>query len=138
MEKEQGAIIQACSVPGGLTCINGSREDFKNHPLTGEKLKCHKWIKLVGKDPQTGGDIDTWCCNEFAKIKLALESAQMVRQNTASTDKVANQVAQHRAEFIGALPEEAIVRLLESAPRVTGEPLPAVTLQKEEGDGPRA
>jgi len=100
MEKtEKDVVIQACYV-NGKSCVNGSREDFGTHPITGEKLKCNKWVRLIGDDPQTGADLSGWCCNEFAKTKLAVEQANMVRQNTKSTDKVSN-------VFFAALPPQA-------------------------------
>ena len=111
MEPESRPIIQACYI-NGLTCRNGKRDDFPVDPQTGEKFHCNKWVLLRGADPQTGDQIDTWCCNEFAKIKIALENAQMVRQNIASTDKVSNQIHRSRSEFINALPEEAKERLV--------------------------
>lgn len=42
----------------------------------------------------------------------------MIRQTAASTDKVANQVQKSRAEFIGALTQDAQKRLLDADPQV--------------------
>jgi len=86
--------------------------------MTGEKFFCNKWVKLVCSDPQTGHPIDTWCCNEFAKVKLGLEQANMTRLNTASTDKVATEVAKHHATFLGVLNNDAQQRLLDADPRM--------------------
>lgn len=113
-------IIQACYI-NGKTCRNGKRDDFEINPATGERFHCNKWIKLVGYDPQTGQAIDTWCCSELAKIKIGLETAQMERQTGASVDKVANQIQRQRAEFLGALPTDAVERLEMNAPRLTPE-----------------
>lgn len=106
MENEQRPIVQACSVNGEI-CRNGKRDDFKVDPLTNEKYYCHKWVKLVGKDPQTGHDIDTWCCNEFAKIKLALENANMTRGVAYGLDRNNN-------TFFDALPDVAKERVMNS------------------------
>lgn len=118
MDQSAQPVIQACS-ENGKVCRNGKRDDFEVDPRTGEKFLCNKWVKLTGTDPQSGQPIDTWCCAEWAKVRIMLENAQMVRQNIASTDKVANQVARSRAEFLGALPERARERLgLPNVPEV--------------------
>jgi hypothetical protein len=86
-EKDQR---QTCSVNGKL-CINGIRSDFENDPIICRPRLCNKWIKLIGKDPQTEKHIEEFCCNEWGKIKIGLENCQMLRFNTASLDKVANE-----------------------------------------------
>lgn len=54
--------------------------------------KCKFWTHLMGKNPQTDGTIDKFgCAIEFLPV-LLVENAQMVRQNTATTDKVASEV----------------------------------------------
>jgi hypothetical protein len=117
MESESRPIIQACYINGEI-CRNGKRDDFKIDPQTGEKYHCNKWVLLRGADPQTGHPIDTWCCNEFAKIKLMMENAQMVRQGKASTDKVANEVARHHGTFLAAMPDELRDRVIRANPRL--------------------
>lgn len=90
--------------------------------------KCKFWTHLVGKNPQSEGTVDKFgCAVEFLPI-LLVENAQMIRQTAASTDKVANQVQKSRAEFIGALTNDAQKRLLDADPQVrqigrTGENL---------------
>lgn len=100
-------IIQACYI-NGKTCRNGKRDDFELNPLTNEKNVCNKWVKLMGADPQTGNPIETWCCSEFAKIKLMLEQANNIRQTTASMDRNNN-------ILFSALPDEAKQRTLLSS-----------------------
>jgi hypothetical protein len=124
MENEQRPITQTCSYNGKI-CRNGKRSDFEVDPVTQEKPHCNEWVKLSGIDPQSGTQIDTWCCAKFAVVKLALETNQSVRHTTASTDKVANQVARSRAEFLGALPAESRARLLDTFPEVAPQALPA-------------
>ena len=69
---------------------------------------------MVGKNPQGDGVFDKFgCAIEFLPI-LLVENAQMIRQTAASTDKVANQVQKSRAEFLGALPNDAQKRLLDA------------------------
>ena len=82
------------------------------------EAKCRFWTHLLGKNPQGDGVIDKFgCAIEFLPI-LLVENAQMIRQTAASTDKVANQVQKSRAEFIGALSQDAQKRLLDAAPVV--------------------
>lgn len=121
MEQESRPVIQACYINGEV-CRNGKRDDFKTDPLTGEKFHCNKWVKLGGLDPQTGNPFETWCCSEFAKIKILLENAQMTRQAGASVDKVANQIHRQRGEFLGALPEDAKERLSSTGPLLLEAP----------------
>lgn len=113
MENEQRPIIQACSINGEI-CRNGKRDDFKIDPLTNEKYFCHKWVKLVGSDPQTGKDIETWCCNEYAKIKLALENASMTRTVAAGLDRNNN-------TFFAALPNHIQQRIANDSNLLTNE-----------------
>lgn len=73
---------------------------------------------MLGKNPQGDGVIDKFgCAIEFLPI-LLVENAQMIRQTAASTDKVANQVQKSRAEFIGALTNDAQRRLLDAETQV--------------------
>jgi len=90
-------------------------------PFIGKKCveaKCRFWTHLLGKNPQGDGVIDKFgCAIEFLPI-LLVENAQMIRQTAASTDKVATQVQKSRAEFIGALSNDAQKRLLDADPHV--------------------
>lgn len=125
---------QTCWINGKL-CINGIRPDFESDPLIQRPRPCNKWVRLIGRNPQTGQDIDEWCCNEWAKVKIGLENCQMVRHATASTDKVANHVSGLRGEVNASnqilleAREAANLRLLDADPRngiktgSTGEPL---------------
>lgn len=108
METESRNIIQSCYV-NGKTCRNGKRDDFNIDSNTGEKFYCNKWVKLLGQDPQTGKDIETWCCAEFAKIKLMLENSFRTRQVTSALDRNNN-------TFFSALPENIQRRIVEKLP----------------------
>jgi hypothetical protein len=54
--------------------------------------QCQLWVKVQGMNPQTEKIVDHYACADSWMPLLTLEVAQMVRQNTASTDKVANEV----------------------------------------------
>ena len=62
------------------------------------KCKCQLWVQVQGMDPQTEQIISRSACADSWMPKLTIEVAQMVRQNTASTDKVANEVNAGRDE----------------------------------------
>lgn len=109
MENESRPIIQNCYI-NGLICRNGKRSDFQIDPVTEEKPFCNKWIKIVGTDPQSGKEIETWCCSEFAKIKLALENSAMTRRVVASVDR-------NNHIFFEALPPVAKERVLQKGDR---------------------
>lgn len=117
MSDQGNDIRQTCSINGKL-CVNGIRSDFETDHLIQRQRPCNKWVRLIGTEPQTGKNIDEWCCNEWAKVKIGVENSQMIRQVIASTDKVANQVQKSRAEFLGALSEEAQKRLINADPKI--------------------
>lgn len=87
--------------------------------------QCEWFIHLVGMNPQTGQPTDEWGCSIKWLPVLLVENSQQQRQTAASVDKVANQVQRSRAEFIGALPEEAKERLVTS--KVEALPSPPAT-----------
>lgn len=86
----------------------------------GEKIRCVKWIKWKGANPQTGEMEERETCQDSFEIKLLMEISQMVRQNTASTDKVATEVRHHHETFFNALDESrrTKVKQLEEAERI--------------------
>ncbi|MBI4396261.1 MAG: hypothetical protein HY548_04135 [Elusimicrobia bacterium] len=51
-------------------------------------------------------------------MKLLIENAQMTRQSSASTDKVATEIQRSRMTMIAAMPQEAQERLGMSAPKL--------------------
>jgi hypothetical protein len=56
--------------------------------------KCPLWVQLRGKDPQSNREVDSWNCSLAILPMLMIENAQMQRQTGASTDKVANVLAE--------------------------------------------
>lgn len=62
------------------------------------KCKCQLWVKVSGTPPQAEAPVDYYACADSWMPMLTLEVANMVRQNTASTDKVASEVKAHRDE----------------------------------------
>jgi len=79
---------------------------------------CEFYIHLIGLNPQTGVQEDKWgCAVNFLPI-LLIENAQVSRQTTASTDKVASEVRKHHATFFAALNDDAKQRLLDADPQM--------------------
>lgn len=64
------------------------------------RCKCQLWVKVSGMHPQTEKIVDHYACADAWMPALTLEVANMVRQNTASTDKVANEVKTGRDENV--------------------------------------
>ena len=50
------------------------------------KHKCSWFIHLVGSDPQTGKDTDSWGCSVAFMPLLTIEAANQTRQATATID----------------------------------------------------
>ncbi len=80
--------------------------------------ECEWFRHLTGLNPQTGQPTDEWSCAIGWLPLLLVEVAKTNRETTASTDKVANQVNKGRAEFLGALSEEAQKRLINADPKI--------------------
>jgi hypothetical protein len=75
---------------------------------------CEFYIHLVGSNPQTGLPTDEWKCAVAWLPILLVENANMTRQATASTDKVASEVRNHHATFFKALSLPRQQRLLDA------------------------
>lgn len=80
--------------------------------------KCALYSHLLGMNPQTGQPSDHWGCSLALLPLLLVENTNMIRQDTASVDKTANQVNKLRAEIIGAMSDEARARLEMSKPEL--------------------
>lgn len=65
---------------------------MKKCPFIGKKCSAHDcafYTHLVGMNPQTGQPTDEWKCAIAWLPVMLVENANMTRQATASTDKVA-------------------------------------------------
>jgi hypothetical protein len=68
-------------------------------PYTGHKDPCRahysccpKWIKITGKNPQTGGDVDEWACADAWIPILLIENSQAQRQTGAAVESFRNEM----------------------------------------------
>lgn len=108
-----------CPLMKGV-CVNGF---VKGMPESedGDRTTCAFFIKLAGKNPQTGEIVDDPGCSIAFMPIIALEGNQHTRQVAASTDKVATEVRKQHATFLVALGPEAQTRLLDADPRIKQE-----------------
>lgn len=113
MQSELERKIMVCPI-NGQACSSGVRKDFPEEPLTGQKITCRWWIHIAGKDPQHEKILDHFDCALAWMPVLQIEGAQMSRQVSAGTDKVANEISRMHGTFFNALPEEAKQRLAQS------------------------
>jgi hypothetical protein len=71
-------------------------EPKNNCPLDGFKpcreLECAWFIKIVGKNPQTGADIDDWGCSIAWMPILTIENSQQQRQTGAAVENFRNEM----------------------------------------------
>lgn len=72
-------------------------------PMSKVCHKCPNWIKLAGKHPQTGVDIDEWMCAIPAAVVMIMETANQSRQAGAAIESFRNEVARQSA-FVRPLP----------------------------------
>lgn len=53
---------------------------------------CEFWDHVRGKHPQTGQDMDHWCCTMKMQTLLSIENTMAARQTTASVDQLRKEV----------------------------------------------
>lgn len=90
---------------------------------TGERPVCAAWQPVSTFNIKDGQNEEVHDCSVFGwGPDLLTEIARETSHGAASTDKVANQVARSRSEFLGALPEDAKNRLITSNVEMLPEP----------------
>jgi hypothetical protein len=55
-------------------------------------INCPKWIKVTGKNPQTGVDVDEWGCADAWMPILLIENSQAQRQTGAAVESFRNEM----------------------------------------------
>ena len=74
-------VVTFCPVRDGLKC---TEVKFNKDTKEAELHRCNWYTKMVGIDPQTGGNVDTWKCNlSWMPILLVENSAQQIRTGQA-------------------------------------------------------
>ena len=56
--------------------------------------KCMWHVKLVGKDPQTGDDVDEWGCAMAWTPLLLVENSRQQRSTASAVESLRNEVVQ--------------------------------------------
>lgn len=77
-----------------LTCPLGHKcEEVKDNAIH----RCAWYTKLVGKNPNTGAEMDEWGCNMHWMPVLLVENAGAIRSHAAATESFRNEVVQANA-----------------------------------------
>lgn len=53
--------------------------------VTQDELRCTRWRQLLGRDPQTGKEIDAWDCIDNHDLTLKLEIAKACHEGAKAT-----------------------------------------------------
>lgn len=98
-------------------------EPKNNCPLNGfepcRQLDCAWFIKIVGKNPNTGADVEDWGCSMAWMPMLMIENSQMQRQTGAAVESFrnemvkANEVGQRVLMAAAGVPEQAQSMILD-------------------------
>lgn len=85
-----------------------------------KQLDCAWFIKLVGKNPNTGAEIEDWGCSMALMPILTIENSQMQRQTGAAVESFRNEMVKnnevgHRVLLAAAgVPPQAQNMILDS------------------------
>jgi hypothetical protein len=78
------------------TCPLGSQcEEIKDNQMH----RCAWYTKLVGKNPNTGEDVDDWSCAIAFMPMLQIEMANTNRGQTAALESFRNETVSGQAQF---------------------------------------
>jgi len=99
-------------------------EPKSNCPLNAfnpcKQLECAWFIKVVGKNPNTGSDVDEWGCAIAWMPILTIENSQQQRQTGAAVESFrnemvkANEVGQRVLLAAAGVPQQAQTMILEN------------------------
>jgi len=99
-------------------------EPKSNCPLNSfepcKQLECAWFIKVVGKNPNTGADVDEWGCAMAWMPILTIENSQQQRQTGAAVESFrnemvkANEVGQRVLLAAAGVPPQAQTMILEN------------------------
>jgi hypothetical protein len=79
-----------------ITCPLGSQcEEIKDNQMH----RCAWYTKLVGKNPNTGEDVDDWSCAIAFMPMLQIEMANTNRGQTAALESFRNETVSGQAQF---------------------------------------
>lgn len=130
---------QYCPLMKGI-CIDGFVKGQMPENEAGERTKCAFFIVLGGVNPQDSTPVNDPGCSIHWLPIIFLEGNQFLRSVVATTDKVATEVRNHHATFLGALSAEAKQRLMDADPRIARLPQGGATTENNgsKDHGPKA
>jgi hypothetical protein len=135
MQPEMTRVEMTCPLNGAI-CNEGLRDDFKPNEK-GIKKQCRWWTHIAGKDPQTEKQLDHYDCAMAWVPVVVLESSQMTRHMTATTQEFRNETHEGLAKFNQGL-NKAAIALQQMADQqremLEGVPLPD-QLENKNGGG---
>lgn len=68
--------------------------------------KCNRFIQIMGKDPNTGADVNRWDCVDNWTPMLLIENAQQSRQTGAAVESFRNEMV--RMNGIAAVQQQIL------------------------------
>ena len=79
------------SCPLGHTCQTETEDEIH---------RCHWYILMRGKHPQTGKDIDEWGCAIAWQPILTIESSQQMREAGAAIESFRNEMVKQNMQLL--------------------------------------
>jgi len=79
------------SCPLGAKCEESTNDEIQ---------RCHWYVLLRGKHPQSGADIDEWGCAIAWQPILTIESSQQMRQAGAAIESFRNEMVKQNNKMI--------------------------------------
>ena len=92
-----------CPLMGGECIEDGSIKD-------GELVSCRFWVHVLGKDPQTGKDIDNADCAFCWTPILLIENSQQQRSTGAAVESFRNEMVKANESSQRVLLETANIK----------------------------
>ncbi len=86
-----------CPLMGGEPCVEDGA--IRN----GELVQCRFWIHVIGRDPQTGQDIDNRDCAMAWVPVLLIENSKVNRETGAAVESLRNENVTTGQQIAGAL-----------------------------------
>lgn len=115
--QETADRVKLCCPLNGKLCVGGRREDFPKDEV-GSPTQCRWWVHVAGKDPQSEKMVDMHDCSVPWFVTIQIETSQMVRQGTATTDVLKNIV-------FASLPPETQKNVSKQLPSLAMKPIPS-------------
>lgn len=131
MQSEMTRYEMTCPLNGKL-CKDGVRADFED-----QKKQCRWWTHVAGKDPQSEKVIDHYDCAMAWVPVVVLESSQMTRHMTATTQEFRNETKEGFDNFKKAIGQAAgaFNRLAAATEGMLEAAVPLPAIENKENNG---